>query len=133
MNGGITSFSSNKSKINYFKKTFERFRFDFSYANISADGKIPPLKGITKLIEHPTQMKPPCKLSLDGSRLECFVSPFFSQDEPNKPVLLRIHLTKREQKKLRRQNRAELMKEQQEKIRLGLMPPPEPKGKNNLS
>ncbi len=50
--------------------------------------------------------------------------------EPNKPVLLPIHLTKHEQRKLRRQNRAEVLKEQQEKIRLGLMPPPEPKGKN---
>jgi len=52
--------------------------------------------------------------------------------EPNKAVLLPIHLTKHEQRKLRRQNRAEVLKEQQEKIRLGLMPPPEPKG-NNLS
>ncbi len=49
--------------------------------------------------------------------------------EPNKPILLPIHLTKHEQRKLRRQNRAEVMKEQQEKIRLGLIPPPEPKGK----
>ena len=48
--------------------------------------------------------------------------------EPNKPVLLPIHLTKREQRKLRRQHRAEALKEQQEKIRLGLIPAPEPKG-----
>lgn len=52
--------------------------------------------------------------------------------EPNKPVLLPIHLTKHEQRKLRRQNRAEVMKEQQEKIRLGLIPAPEPKG-NQIS
>ena len=52
--------------------------------------------------------------------------------EPNKPVLLPIHLTKHEQRKLRRQNRAEVMKEQQEKIRLGLLPTPEPKGKKNF-
>lgn len=48
--------------------------------------------------------------------------------EPHKPILLPIHLTKHEQRKLRRQNRAEVMKEQQEKIRLGLIPAPEPKG-----
>lgn len=53
-------------------------------------------------------------------------------DEPHKPVLLPIHLTKHEQRKLRRQNRAEVLKEQQEKIRLGLIPAPEPKGKTNL-
>jgi U4/U6 small nuclear ribonucleoprotein PRP3 len=47
--------------------------------------------------------------------------------------LLPIHLTKHEQRKLRRQNRAEVQKEQQEKIRLGLIPAPEPKVKiNNL-
>jgi len=37
-------------------------------------------------------------------------------------------LTKDERKKLRRQNRTEAQKELQEKIRLGLMAPPEPKG-----
>lgn len=38
-----------------------------------------------------------------------------------------VFLTKAEQKKLRRQNRREAWKEEQEKIRLGLIPPPEPK------
>jgi hypothetical protein len=52
--------------------------------------------------------------------------------EPNKPILLPIHLTRHEQRKLRRQNRAEVLKEQQEKIRLGLMPAPEPKGKKKF-
>ena len=37
-------------------------------------------------------------------------------------------LTKKERKKLRRQTRMEVQKEQQEKIRLGLVAPPEPKG-----
>lgn len=37
-------------------------------------------------------------------------------------------MTKKEQKKLRRQTRREGQKELQEKVRLGLMPPPEPKG-----
>ena len=38
-----------------------------------------------------------------------------------------VFLTKKERKKLRRQNRREAWKEEQEKIRLGLIPPPEPK------
>lgn len=40
-----------------------------------------------------------------------------------------IYLTKEERKKLRRQNRREAEKELQEKIRLGLAPPMEPKGR----
>ncbi|XP_017121588.1 U4/U6 small nuclear ribonucleoprotein Prp3 isoform X3 [Drosophila gunungcola] len=62
---------------------------------------------ISNLIEHPTQMKPP--------------------NEPMKPVYLPVFLTKKERKKLRRQNRREAWKEEQEKIRLGLVAPPEPK------
>lgn len=42
-------------------------------------------------------------------------------------------LTKREQKKIRRQRRAEALKEKQAKVRLGLEPPPPPKiKKSNL-
>ena len=37
-------------------------------------------------------------------------------------------LTAKERKKMRRQNRIEALKEEQEKIRLGLALPPEPKG-----
>ncbi|XP_053685194.1 U4/U6 small nuclear ribonucleoprotein Prp3 [Sabethes cyaneus] len=62
---------------------------------------------ITNLIEHPTQMRPP--------------------NESSRPVYLPVFLTKKERKKLRRQNRREAWKEEQEKIRLGLEPPPEPK------
>lgn len=40
-----------------------------------------------------------------------------------------VRLTKREAKKLRRQRRAELQKEKQEKIRLGLLPPEAPRVK----
>lgn len=40
---------------------------------------------------------------------------------------MQVFLTKKERKKLRRQNRREAWKEEQEKIRLGLEPPPEPK------
>ncbi|XP_058128595.1 U4/U6 small nuclear ribonucleoprotein Prp3 isoform X1 [Anopheles coustani] len=62
---------------------------------------------ITNLIEHPTQMRPP--------------------NESSRSVYLPVFLTKKERKKLRRQNRREAWKEEQEKIRLGLEPPPEPK------
>lgn len=51
----------------------------------------------------------------------------FLLDEPTKAALLPVFLTKKEQKKLRRQNRREAWKEKQEKIRMGLEPPPEPK------
>ncbi|CAF0703588.1 unnamed protein product [Brachionus calyciflorus] len=64
---------------------------------------------INRLIEHPVQMKPPT--------------------HSDKKVAPAVMLTKKERKKLRRQNRTELLKEEQEKIRLGLIPPPEPKVK----
>jgi len=60
-------------------------------------------------VEHPIQLKPPA--------------------ESTKSVLLPVFLTKKERKKLRRQNRRENWKEKQEKIRIGLEPPPEPKVK----
>jgi len=69
--------------------------------------KIQKYEGVTNLIEHPTQMRPPL--------------------ESMKPDSLPVYLTKKERKKLRRQNRREGWKEKQEKIRLGLEPPPEPK------
>uniref|UniRef100_A0A8C6TNL5 U4/U6 small nuclear ribonucleoprotein Prp3 n=1 Tax=Neogobius melanostomus TaxID=47308 RepID=A0A8C6TNL5_9GOBI len=65
------------------------------------------LFGVTNLVEHPAQLKPPVDL--------------------DKPVTLGVYLTKKEQKKLRRQTRREGQKEVQERVRLGLMPPPEPK------
>ncbi|TRY83299.1 hypothetical protein DNTS_006030 [Danionella cerebrum] len=65
------------------------------------------MHGVTNLVEHPTQMAPPV--------------------DTDKPVTLGVYLTKKEQKKLRRQTRREGQKEVQEKVRLGLMPPPEPK------
>ncbi|KAK9508483.1 hypothetical protein O3M35_006030 [Rhynocoris fuscipes] len=73
------------------------------------DDEPPAIKeeAITHLIEHPIQMKAPTM--------------------PTKPVYMPVFLTKKERKKLRRQNRREAWKEEQEKIRLGLEPPPEPK------
>ena len=56
----------------------------------------------------------------------------FLSVDTDKPVTLGVYLTKKEQKKLRRQTRREGQKEVQEKVRLGLMPPPEPKGSHVL-
>lgn len=64
---------------------------------------------ITRLIEHPVQMKAP---SLS-----------------EKKIVPAVMLTAKERKKLRRQNRSEALKEEQEKVRLGLALPPEPKVK----
>lgn len=63
---------------------------------------------ISNLIEHPIQLKPM---------------------ESNRSVHVPMFLTKKERKKLRRQNRREAWKEKQDKIRLGLVQPDEPKVK----
>nr|CAB3265185.1 U4/U6 small nuclear ribonucleoprotein Prp3-like [Phallusia mammillata] len=65
---------------------------------------------ITNLIEHPAQLKAP------GSR-------------KNAVPVIGTYLTKKERKKLRRMNRREALKDEQEKVRLGLVPAPEPKVK----
>lgn len=64
---------------------------------------------ITRLIEHPVQMKPPT--------------------QTDKKIVASVMLTAKERKKMRRQNRQEALKEEQEKVRLGLALPPEPKVK----
>lgn len=64
-------------------------------------------QAISNLVEHPTQMRCPT--------------------DPTKAVYMPVFLTGRERKKLRRQNRREAWKEEQEKIRLGLENAPEPK------
>lgn len=48
--------------------------------------------------------------------------------DPTKEINIPVYLTKKERKKLRRQNRQEAQKDLQEKIRIGLAPQPEPKG-----
>ncbi|XP_044062518.1 U4/U6 small nuclear ribonucleoprotein Prp3 isoform X4 [Siniperca chuatsi] len=80
-----------------------------SNINITPNTKFEELElfGVTNLVEHPAQISPPV--------------------DTDKPVTLGVYLTKKEQKKLRRQTRREGQKEVQEKVRLGLMPPPEPK------
>ncbi|XP_052902197.1 U4/U6 small nuclear ribonucleoprotein Prp3 isoform X1 [Anopheles moucheti] len=78
------------------------------FNTIDAQGNISIRESsITNLIEHPTQMRPP--------------------NESSRGVYLPVFLTKKERRKLRRQNRREAWKEEQEKIRLGLEAPPEPK------
>ncbi|CAH1759930.1 12828_t:CDS:10 [Entrophospora sp. SA101] len=62
---------------------------------------------VTLYVQHPIPIKPPGDNSLP----------------PPKPLIL----TKREQKKLRKQKRLELQKEKQDKIRLGLLPPDQAK------
>ncbi|CAG8535778.1 6515_t:CDS:10 [Paraglomus brasilianum] len=64
---------------------------------------------VTMYVQHPVPIKPP------GDH----------GPPPPKPLML----TKKEQKKLRRQRRLELQKEKQDKIRLGLLPPDQPKVK----
>lgn len=67
-------------------------------------------EAITNLIEHPIQLQPP------------------AQGE-NGPQVLKTILTKKERKKMRRMNKMQALKDEQEKVRLGLQPPPEPKVK----
>ena len=64
------------------------------------------------LIEHPEQQAPPA--------------------EAPAPEAVGLYLTTKERKKMRRLNRKEVQKEEQEKIRLGLLPPPEPKVSKNI-
>ncbi|XP_052755083.1 U4/U6 small nuclear ribonucleoprotein Prp3 [Galleria mellonella] len=77
--------------------------------NVGADDIVDNLNhaAITNLVEHPQQLRPPT--------------------EALKPTYMPVFLTKKERKKLRRQSRREAWKEEQEKVRLGLEAPPEPK------
>ncbi|CAD5115389.1 DgyrCDS4368 [Dimorphilus gyrociliatus] len=62
---------------------------------------------LTRLVEHPIQAEPPTA--------------------PLEETPIKLFLTTKERRKLRRQTRMEAQKELQEKVRLGLLPPPEPK------
>lgn len=66
---------------------------------------------ITEFIQHPVALEPP-------------------QDK-NTPAAKPMYLTSKEQAKLRRQRRGAELKEEQAKIRLGLVPAPPPKVKKN--
>ncbi|CAI5443995.1 unnamed protein product [Caenorhabditis angaria] len=64
---------------------------------------------ISELVEHPISLRPPT--------------------DPLVPQYLKVYLTTKERKKIRRQNRKEVLKERTEKIRLGLEKAPEAKVK----
>jgi len=82
-----------------------------NYDNLDSDSSsVIKNEAITNLIEHPIQMMP-----------------LISTDPANTHVP--VYLTKKEIRKLRRQNRREAWKEKQDKIRLGLEIPDEPKVK----
>ncbi|KAL1923452.1 uncharacterized protein VTP21DRAFT_8432 [Calcarisporiella thermophila] len=76
---------------------------DNGQAKIDTDDSI-----ITHLVQHPVVIPPP--------------------DSGTAPAKM-LMLTKKERKKLRRQKRMEILKEKQDKIRLGLLPPDPPKVK----
>jgi len=67
---------------------------------------------ITHYIQHPVPIEPPNEAARAAS----------AKPRP-------LMLTTKERKRLRRQRRAELLKEKQDKIRLGLLPPDAPKVK----
>ncbi|RCN31155.1 hypothetical protein ANCCAN_23071 [Ancylostoma caninum] len=64
---------------------------------------------ISELVEHPIKLKPPT--------------------DPMTPQYLKVYLTAKERKKIRRQNRKEMQKERTEMIRIGLAKAPAPKVK----
>ncbi|KAI8894847.1 pre-mRNA processing factor 3-domain-containing protein, partial [Globomyces pollinis-pini] len=75
-----------------------------SYENFDSNaGAVKDL--INNLVQHPVPIEPPLELNTAPPRA--------------------LILTKKEQKKLRRQNRLEAQREKQDKIRLGLLPPDE--------
>ena len=99
-NGRCTSQKSNGKRYEIKEElTINLFRWDSLI--MAEDFKV------TKLIEHPEQQAP--------------------SGEAPAPEAIGLYLTKKERKKMRRLNRKEVQKEEQEKIRLGLLPAPEPK------
>ncbi|EXX74299.1 Prp3p [Rhizophagus irregularis DAOM 197198w] len=85
-------------------KTYADIDAGLALARIEDDDSL-----VTWFVQHPIPIKPP------GD----------NGPPPPKPLML----TKKEQKKLRKQRRLELQKEKQDKIRLGLLPPDQPKVK----
>ncbi|GAM86646.1 hypothetical protein ANO11243_046620 [Dothideomycetidae sp. 11243] len=88
----------------------EGFVGEASYDAIDSPGGV-KLDVITEYVQHPVLLEPP------QDKLLHIAKPMF--------------LTKKEQAKLRRQRRMEDHKEEQAKIRLGLVPPPPPKVKKS--
>lgn len=95
--------------IQHFLSLFLSTRWDqLLIGSTNYENWVPRPGAISNLIEHPIQLRP-----MESSR----------------PVHVPMFLTKKEHKKLRRQNRRENWKERQDKIRLGLLAPDEPKVK----
>ncbi|KAJ3043928.1 U4/U6 small nuclear ribonucleoprotein Prp3 [Rhizophlyctis rosea] len=86
-----------------------QFAPDKSYDNFNPELYAGQNQVINNLVQHPIQIEPPA--------------------EPGDPKPRPLMLTKKERKKLRRQRRQEALKEKQDKIRLGLLPPDQAKVK----
>jgi len=96
-------------KINA-KKLEKKLKKKYTYPeSISSTGKELQLEEVSYFVEHPVPVFPP------------------GEDMTDKPM--KLFLTKREQKKLTKRNRAEKLKENRERVLLGLEPPPKPKVK----
>ncbi|GKT57274.1 U4/U6 small nuclear ribonucleoprotein Prp3 [Colletotrichum tofieldiae] len=93
---------------------FDEGLVDGTYDNIEEESRVKINKEdtiVTEYIQHPVALEPP--------------------QEKNTPAVKPMYLTSKEQKKLRRQRRMAELKEQQAKIRLGLVPAPPPKVKKS--
>ncbi|MES1902144.1 MAG: U4/U6 small nuclear ribonucleoprotein Prp3, partial [Paramarteilia canceri] len=84
-------------------------KYDLNYLSNLKIKEDMQLNNITNLIQHPIELRP--------------------QNLGNENVAAPIYLTKQEQKKIRRNKRSEILLEEQEKIKLGLIEPPPPKVK----
>ena len=80
-----------------------------NYADFNPHAVVDNEPIITPMIQHPVPIQP------DGDDQEAIVRP--------------LMLTKKEQKKLRRQNRRAALQEKRDLIRLGVLPPDQPKVK----
>ncbi len=91
---------------------------------------------ISNLVEHPIQLRAPSdplqpqylKVTVGVSDGRVSISVSYLDWKFVNDGIFQVFLTKKERKKLRRQNRKEMLREKTEKIRLGLEAPPEPKG-----
>ncbi|KAF6830320.1 u4 u6 small nuclear ribonucleoprotein prp3 [Colletotrichum musicola] len=93
---------------------FDEGLVDGTYDNLDDDSRLKIFSEdtiVTEYIQHPVALEPP--------------------QERNAPAPKPMYLTAKEQAKLRRQRRMAELKEQQAKIRLGLVPAPPPKVKKS--
>jgi len=87
-------------------------------------------KTITRAVHHPERVEPPDEQKAPGeTKVSGLFGCWIGSLSLSLASIFQMYLTKKEQKKLRRDNRREELKERTEKIRLGLEKPPEPKVK----